>query len=108
MSNNGAPTAFAGADWRASAACRDTDPELFFPVGTPGRVLTQVDQAKQICRDCPVRVDCLSWALRHSLAFGIWGGTTEEERQSVRRMLIQQRIHREQGAASRPSPRGRA
>lgn len=102
------PPAGMGADWRALAACRTADPELFFPVGSAGPMLPQIERAKRICRACPVQSDCLSWALRHSLIFGIWGGTTEDERQSVRRALVQQRVHREQWSASRSARRGRA
>ena len=74
----------AGADWRDHAACRDVDPELFFPLGTVGASLPQIEQAKQICRTCPVCRSCLRWALDHGDA-GVWGGTTEEERRRQRR-----------------------
>ena len=52
-----------GADWRDRAACRDVDPDLFFPIGTSGPVLLQTDKAKQVCRTCVVRRPCLRWAL---------------------------------------------
>ena len=68
------------ADWRDGAACRHYDPDLFFPEGTAGPALRQIDQAKQVCQSCPVLVPCLGFALRHGVAFGIWGGTTAEER----------------------------
>ncbi|HEX6519382.1 MAG TPA: WhiB family transcriptional regulator [Streptosporangiaceae bacterium] len=71
-------------DWRARAACRITDPELFFPEGTAGPVLQVIAQAKRICSGCPVRAWCLDWALAHGIAFGIWGGHTEQERQAHR------------------------
>ena len=41
-----------GTDWRSRAACRDVDPDLFFPIGTSGQALLQIDEAKQICRTC--------------------------------------------------------
>jgi WhiB family transcriptional regulator, redox-sensing transcriptional regulator len=68
-----------GTDWRVHAACRDVDPELFFPLGTSDISLLQIDAAKQICRTCPVREPCLRWALDSGDA-GVWGGTTEQER----------------------------
>jgi WhiB family transcriptional regulator, redox-sensing transcriptional regulator len=51
------------ADWRDEAACRDADPQLFFPDGEIRSVRAQVKTAKLICRGCPVSVTCLSWAL---------------------------------------------
>jgi WhiB family redox-sensing transcriptional regulator len=71
-------------DWRLAAACRDFDPDLFFPIGTAGPAVTQIAEAKEICLTCPVRTFCLDWALRHYQDYGIWGGTTERERQALR------------------------
>lgn len=67
-------------NWRDSAACRHVDPDLFFPVSTTGPALLQIEEAKRICQPCVVRVPCLTWALDHDVAAGIWGGLTEEER----------------------------
>src|SRR6478735_1139366 len=50
-------------DWRHEAACRDEDPELFFPIGNTGPALSQIDEAKTVCRRCPVVEPCLQWAL---------------------------------------------
>jgi WhiB family redox-sensing transcriptional regulator len=72
------------SDWRKAAACRDTDPDLFFPVGTSGPAVTQIAEAKRICWTCPVRKPCLGWAIKHYQDYGIWGGTTEPERQAMR------------------------
>ena len=49
--------ALANADysWRRKAICRDTDPDLFFPVGTTGQALVQIDRAKEVCGECPVQ-----------------------------------------------------
>lgn len=69
-----------GEDWRSAAACQATDPDLFFPVSGSGKSLEQVERAKAICAACPVRPDCLAFALRIGQADGIWGGLTEEER----------------------------
>jgi WhiB family redox-sensing transcriptional regulator len=73
----------AGIDWRNYAACRDVDPDLFFPLGPVGASLPQIEQAKQVCRTCPVSKTCLRWALDNEDA-GVWGGTTEEERRGYR------------------------
>jgi WhiB family redox-sensing transcriptional regulator len=80
----------ANADysWRRGAICRDTDPNLFFPVGTTGFALMQIERAKQVCSECPVRVDCLDYALETNQDSGIWGGTSEEERRVLRRRYV--------------------
>ena len=78
------PAPDAGTDWRAQAACRDADPELFFPVGKLGPALVQIGQAKQVCARCPVRSACLEWALRTGQQAGVWGGTSEDERRALR------------------------
>jgi WhiB family transcriptional regulator, redox-sensing transcriptional regulator len=50
-------------DWRTKAACQDRETELFFPLGTTGPALEQIERAKLICRRCEVIAHCLSWAL---------------------------------------------
>ena len=89
MSIPASSLALAAADytWRDGAICRDTDPELFFPVGTTGQALLQIDRAKQVCGECPVQTDCLQYALETNQDAGIWGGTSEDERRSIRRRL---------------------
>jgi WhiB family redox-sensing transcriptional regulator len=72
-------------DWREHAACRDTDPDLFFPVGTTGPAIEQIDNAKAVCRECDVQKTCLEYALVTNQDSGIWGGTSEEERRALRR-----------------------
>ncbi|MCI4146600.1 WhiB family transcriptional regulator [Streptomyces albogriseolus] len=74
-------------DWHEKAICAGADPDLFFPVGHGGSapVLLQADRAKAVCRRCPVREQCLAWALRHEEVDGIWGGTTEGERRAMAR-----------------------
>jgi WhiB family redox-sensing transcriptional regulator len=71
--------------WRDHALCRDTDPELFFPIGTTGLALVAIDRAKQVCAECEVRVECLDFALETNQDSGIWGGLSEEERRAIRR-----------------------
>ena len=72
-------------DWRRNAACTSHHPELFFPIGTAGPALAQLERARQICRSCPVRLECLEWAIDVGADDGIWGGLSEQERQSLRR-----------------------
>lgn len=80
--------AHADYTWRSEAICRDTDPELFFPVGTTGHALTQIDRAKQVCGECPVSTQCLEFALETNQDSGIWGGTSEDERRVLRRQYV--------------------
>ena len=78
----------APADWRDDALCRDTDPELFFPVGTTGNALVQIDRAKEVCDECTASEPCLGFALATNQDSGIWGGLTEEERRVIRRRRV--------------------
>lgn len=72
-------------DWRDSAECRTEDPELFFPKGYEGPSLLVIEQAKAVCRRCPVTSSCLSFALDEGIPSGIFGGLTEPERRSLQR-----------------------
>lgn len=58
-------------DWRTQAACRDENPELFFPVDTSGPALSHVAQAKSVCQRCPVMSECLTWALESGQDSGV-------------------------------------
>ncbi len=82
------PLMSSPANWRDDAACHQADPDLFFPVGTAGPALRQIREAKRICEACRARTACLAWALEHAVASGVWGGTTEEERRSMRAELL--------------------
>ena len=72
-------------DWRSYAACRDVDPELFFPIGNTGPALRQIEEAKQICARCKVTEECLRWALDSGQDSGVWGGLSEDERRALKR-----------------------
>ena len=74
-------------DWRHRAACRDKDPELFFPVADPGKPLgvKQLAAPQAVCRHCPVKADCLAWALVTGQDAGVWGGLSAEERRALKR-----------------------
>ena len=69
--------------WMTQGACRGANPEIFFPIGAIGASLPQIRQAKAICGRCPVQPICLSYALDTG-HHGIWGGTTDDERQPMR------------------------
>ena len=77
----------ADYEWRKQALCRDTDPELFFPVGSTGQALLQLSKAKETCNQCTVRVECLQFAIDTNQDSGVWGGTSEDERRAIRRQM---------------------
>jgi len=65
--------------WHVLAACRGVDPDLFFPErGASTR------EAKEVCRGCVVREDCLEYALVNRVKYGVWGGHSERERKRMR------------------------
>ena len=86
-------------DWRHHAACRDEDPELFFPIGNTGPALLQIDEAKQVCQRCAVMEPCLQWALESGQDSGVWGGLSEDERRALKRRTIRLRHGRASSAA---------
>ena len=49
--------------------CRVNDPELYFAESP-----SDVELAKALCRDCPVRAECLAGALERREPWGVWGG----------------------------------
>src|ERR1700721_3028938 len=82
-------------DWWRSAACQEADPELFFPVASRGPAAGEIARAKAVCAVCRVRRQCLQYALATHQMHGVWGGTTEDERQ------VQVRGDREHGRQER-------
>jgi WhiB family transcriptional regulator, redox-sensing transcriptional regulator len=80
-------------DWRHHAACREVDPELFFPIGNTGPALLQIEEAKRVCRRCPVMDACLQWAVTSGQDAGVWGGMSEDERRAYKRRLGRVRAH---------------
>ena len=71
-------------NWDEDVACRDADPDLFFPIGTTGPALRQIGEAKRVCRTCPAQTQCLAWALDNRVIDGVWGGTTPDEHRVIR------------------------
>jgi WhiB family transcriptional regulator, redox-sensing transcriptional regulator len=79
-------------DWRDRSACLDEDPELFFPIGNTGPAILQIEEAKQVCRRCEVREQCLQWALEAGQDHGVWGGLSEDERRALKRRSSRPRV----------------
>ena len=70
------------AGWRDKAACRDHDPELFWPITETGPAAQrQIERAKAVCGSCSVRKDCGE----HAGSDGVWGGLSADERRNARR-----------------------
>lgn len=72
-------------EWRDRASCRDSNPDLFFPIGATGMAIEQIDAAREVCQECPVTDECLEFALGTNQEAGVWGATTEEERRELRK-----------------------
>lgn len=69
--------------WQDRALCAQTDPEAFFPEkGGSTR------EAKKVCLSCPVRAECLDYALGNDERFGIWGGLSERERRKLKKRAV--------------------
>ena len=75
-------------DWRQMAACRTTEPELFFPVGSTGLAVDQIVAAKKVCGNCEALSPCLDFALATNQESGVWGGTSEDERRKLRKQWL--------------------
>ncbi|WP_018386400.1 WhiB family transcriptional regulator [Wenjunlia vitaminophila] len=90
-------------DWRRRAACLGMDIDLFHPVGDTGPALAQLEEAKAVCRRCPVRGECLADVLRVESGWGatrregIYGGLTSKERWE----LVRDRRRAAEGLAGR-------
>ena len=82
--------------WSARGLCIGEDPEIFFP---PSDKLAA--EARTICGSCPVRRQCLAYAVTADEPFGIWGGLDPEERRSLRRRLKRRAAGGAEPAASR-------
>jgi len=70
--------------WRELALCLGHDPDLWFPQESDGGI-----NAIRICSGCPVRLDCLGWAIEHNERNGIWGGVSARKRQRLRAEIRQ-------------------
>lgn len=81
-----APATDRGTDWRDNGLCTThPEPDLWYPDGNSGRYFLQTEEAKEICRHCPVMEACRQWSLERREAHGVWGGLSPRERQAILR-----------------------
>ena len=80
---------FIPVDWMVDAACRDADPGIFF-IDHPGS--GSAAEARAVCTRCPVRVECLDYALAANERHGIWGGLTERQRRATNRVPLPREV----------------
>jgi WhiB family transcriptional regulator, redox-sensing transcriptional regulator len=97
-------TADSLAEWWSLAACQSAEPDLFFPISGSGPGLGQVARAKAVCAACPVRSDCLRYALAAGPLQGVWGGLTEDERRLLRQREAKARLRASQRPGGPPRP----
>jgi WhiB family redox-sensing transcriptional regulator len=71
-------------DWFSQGKCRDFDTDLFYP--EPGEVYKS-KKAISVCQGCPVRAECLTWAMTEHETFGVWGGLTYRSRTKLSRLI---------------------
>ena len=75
--------------WMARAACRGEPPEAFFgQQGRRGGLNIDYTEARRLCASCPVRAECLEFAVSDREPTGFWGGTTTSERMVLRQRLV--------------------
>ncbi len=90
-------------DWQLHARCRGLPTEMFFPSdGERGQLrAAREERAKKVCRSCPVKRECLRYALSSVEAWGVWGATTPRERQLIDQGLL---TTRPTGSADKAPP----
>ncbi len=81
-------------EWRELSACRDSDPNLFFPTGSTGPALEQIEKAISICSQCAAKEGCLQYALESNQEAGVWGGYAEDDRRRLRKRWLAERRRR--------------
>ena len=74
-------------EWMRAGKCDDMDPSIFFPNDGVG-----VEIARRICVDCPVKAECLEYALVNRIDHGVWGGASERERRRIARRRRLERV----------------
>ncbi len=68
--------------WQEQAACFGIDPDVFFPISEE-----EAGPALAFCASCSLKELCLAWALKNGERYGVWGGTTEQQRRRIQRRV---------------------
>ena len=71
-------TDFADTTWMSHGNCAQRDPSMFFPSDGVG-----VEIARKACEGCPVKTQCLEYAIAERIDHGVWGGCSERERRRI-------------------------
>jgi WhiB family redox-sensing transcriptional regulator len=88
----GADIDFEETTWTERSACRDYPTDVFFAdLDAPKNSL----EARAICSKCPVKAECLDYAIRHACEYGIWGGTTATERRFMRSEWLRKQLKKQ-------------
>lgn len=89
--------------WQEDASCRTADPLLFFhPQNERGSARLRRDRAaKLVCADCPVRMECADYAIRSREPYGVWGGMSEDDRETIYARLDSRHYPRGRGEGLR-------
>lgn len=66
--------------WRQQGLCWGANVDLWYPT----RDESEGHQAETVCHGCPVRTECLEYALDNNEDIGIWGGTSARQRRRIR------------------------
>lgn len=69
-------------DFMKKAACKDIDTNFFFAEDTKS-----IRRAEQFCQGCPVKNECLHYALSTNINYGVWGGVNAKKRRKLRRSI---------------------
>jgi hypothetical protein len=76
---------WGNGEWRKKAACANSETDKFFPSkGKEARTQEVISSARLVCAQCSVRSECLEFAVKNTVMYGIWGGLTREERKKVK------------------------
>jgi len=72
--------------WKKRGACVDFPSVWWFPEKGHGHNQQPARQAKEICRGCDVRVECLEYAITHNEVYGLWGGLGYKDRVKIKKL----------------------